>query len=228
MPAPCEPHRIPGHPGLNGNLFGKITSTMAPTKILAEDHLDKRTRLLRAALQVLHTEGILALTQTQVAAAAGLRQSHLTYYFPTRSDLLKAIVEHASSTVLGLVGGRPEFPARSLADLRTRLIKQGSDVRMPRLMIAMTVASDEDPSLKAWMGAFEVHIRKLLGSTLQRLGVKVGARDLALFHATLVGVSVFNSSSGTAASASRARALIRAAFDRLIRDTRAGTTANRI
>jgi AcrR family transcriptional regulator len=189
---------------------------------------DARTRLLSAALQVLHKDGILALTQTQVAAAAGLRQSHLTYYFPTRSELLKAIVEHASSTVLGLVGGRPEFPAKNLADLRGRLIKQGSDIRMPRLMIAMTVASDEDPSLKTWMAAFELHIRKLLGSTLQRLGVKVSARDLALFHATLVGVSVFNSSAGTESSARQARALIRAAFDRLIHDTRAPAAAGGI
>jgi AcrR family transcriptional regulator len=187
---------------------------------------DARTRLLSAALQVLHENGILALTQTQVAAAAGLRQSHLTYYFPTRSDLLKAIVEHASSAVLGLVGGRPEFPAKNLADLRSRLIKQGSDIRMPRLMIAMAVASDADPSLKAWMAAFELRIRKLLGSTLQRLGLKVGARELALFHATLVGVSVFNSSAGTAASARHARNLIRTAFDRLVRDTRSKTAGS--
>ncbi len=182
---------------------------------------DARTRLLSAALQVLHENGILALTQTHVAAAAGMRQSHLTYYFPARSDLLKAIVEHASSAVLGLVGGQPEFPAKSVADLRKRLVRQASDVRMPRLMIAMAVASDEDPSLKAWMAAFELRIRKLLGSALQRLGLQVGDRELALFHATLVGVSVFNASAGTAASARQARNLIGAAFDRLIRDSRA-------
>lgn len=214
--------------GINTKRIGTITSKMTSKKATVADPAgcDARTRLLSAALQVLHENGILALTQTQVAAAAGLRQSHLTYYFPTRSDLLKAIVEHASSTVLGLVGGRPGFPAKNLADLRARLIKQGSDIRMPRLMIAMAVASDEDPSLKVWMGAFELHIRKLLGSTLQRLGLKVSARDVALFHATLVGVSVFNSCAGTAASARHARELIRAAFDRLIRDTRADTAGS--
>ena len=182
MPASSDTQIFRHDPGINTKVFGTITSirTVKPSASAIAAGCDARTRLLSAALQVLHENGILALTQTQVAAAAGLRQSHLTYYFPTRSDLLKAIVEHASSTVLGLVGGRPEFPAKNLADLRTRLVKQGSDIRMPRLMIAMAVASDEDPSLKAWMGAFELHIRKLLGSTLQRLGLKVSARDVAL------------------------------------------------
>ena len=52
-----------------------------------------RQRILDAALKVLKTEGVLALTQTRVAAAAGLRQSHLTYYFPRKTDLLAATLE---------------------------------------------------------------------------------------------------------------------------------------
>jgi AcrR family transcriptional regulator len=182
-----------------------------------------RSRLLCAALQVLHEKGVMALTQTNVAAAAGLRQSHLTYYFPTRTDLLKAIVEHAAGAVLGLVGGKPEFPARSLADLRTRLIKDVSDVRMPRLMLAMSVASDEDPTLKAWMAEFEQGIHKLLASTLKALGVTVSSRDLALFHATLVGASILNANAATKASARQARVLVAAAFDRLLADARRRT-----
>ncbi len=52
-----------------------------------------RQRILDAALKVLKTEGVLALTQTRVASAAGLRQSHLTYYFPRKTDLLAATLE---------------------------------------------------------------------------------------------------------------------------------------
>ena len=123
-----------------------------------------RSRLLCAALQVLHQQGIMALTQTNVAAAAGLRQSHLTYYFRTRADLLKAIVEQAAADLIGLISGKPEIPARTLAELRARIIKDVSDVRMPRLMLAMSVASDEDPSLKAWMVKFEQGMHKLLAA----------------------------------------------------------------
>lgn len=52
-----------------------------------------RQRILDAALKVLKSEGVSALTQTRVAAAAGLRQSHLTYYFPRKTDLLAATLE---------------------------------------------------------------------------------------------------------------------------------------
>jgi AcrR family transcriptional regulator len=52
-----------------------------------------RQRILDAALKILTKEGVSALTQTRVAAAAGLRQSHLTYYFPRKTDLLAATLE---------------------------------------------------------------------------------------------------------------------------------------
>ena len=121
---------------------------------------DARGRLLTAALRVLHEEGIHALTQTRVAVIAGLRQSHLTYYFPTRIDLLKAIIEHASGAVMALIGDGADSKVRKLSDIRTILCDQLADTRMPRLLMAMAAAADENPSLKAWMTAFELRIRK--------------------------------------------------------------------
>ena len=186
---------------------------------------DARGRLLTAALRVLHEEGIHALTQTRVAVIAGLRQSHLTYYFPTRIDLLKAIIEHASGAVMALIGDGADSKVRKLSDIRTILCDQLADTRMPRLLMAMAAAADENPSLKAWMTAFELRIRKFLGMALQRFGVRVAARDLALFHATMVGVAVFNYSAGTPTSARQARALVRAAFDRVVADAAASRSA---
>jgi AcrR family transcriptional regulator len=179
---------------------------------------DARARLLSAALRVLHEEGIHALTQTRVAAVAGLRQSHLTYYFPTRIDLLKATVENAAGAVMALVGDGAQGMARNLNDVRDILCQQISDMRMPRLMMAMAVAADEDPCLKAWMAAFDQRIRQFFGAALQRFGVRVSARDLALFHATVAGVALLNYSAGTPESARQARALIKAAFDRVVAD----------
>ena len=177
---------------------------------------DARTRLLDAALRVVQEKGIPALTQTHVAEAAGLRQSHLTYYFRTRSDLLKAVVEHGARIVCGLVDGRLEAPAQSLTQLRARLINDVADTRMPRLMMAMAVASDEDPSLKAWMAEFQQTFLRLLAEALQRLGVGASEQDLALFHATMVGISLSHASVATDSSARQARTLISAALDRLL------------
>lgn len=183
---------------------------------------DARTRLLDAALRVVQDQGIPALTQMHVATAAGLRQSHLTYYFRTRSDLLRAVVEHAARTIFGIVDGRPEAPVRSMSEFRGRLRKDIADIRMPRLMTAMAVASDEDPSLKAWMARFERTFLRLMEDTFKRLGVPVSTVDVALFHATMIGISLSHASIATERSARQARALVGAALDRLLRDAGRG------
>ena len=52
-----------------------------------------REHILDTALTIASSRGLKELTQTNVAAAAGVRQSHLTYYFPLKSDLLAAVLK---------------------------------------------------------------------------------------------------------------------------------------
>ena len=54
-----------------------------------------RERILDAALAILAESGLRNLTQVGVANRARVRQSHLTYYFPTRDDLLEAVTARA-------------------------------------------------------------------------------------------------------------------------------------
>ena len=69
--------------------------------------------ILEAGIALLESKGIAALTQPQVASAAGIKQSHLTYYFPTRTDLLTAIadrwVTQAMDALSVRVGKKPAF-----------------------------------------------------------------------------------------------------------------------
>lgn len=175
-----------------------------------------RQRLLEAALQVLADEGIHALTQTRVAERAGLRQSHLTYYFPSRSDLLKGIVEHAAGATPAQFVAQQSPPRPSLAALKAHLGAQVTDVRLARVMLALTTASDEDPSLKQWMAEFDRRMRDMFGEVLASMGYRVKAQDLALFHATMVGVAVLHSGEGTAASAAESRRMVGFALERLV------------
>lgn len=175
-----------------------------------------RQRLLEAALQVLGDEGIHALTQTRVAERAGLRQSHLTYYFRTREDLLKGVIEHAAGEAPFRFMNQQPAQRPTLAALKAHLGAQVTDVRLSRLMLAMTAASDEDPSLKQWMAEFDRRMRDMLGAVLATLGYRVRPQELALFHATLVGVAVLHSSEGTESSAAEARRMVALALDRLV------------
>ena len=51
--------------------------------------MNVKDAILDASVALLKDKGIAALTQPQVAKAAGIKQSHLTYYFPTREDLVR-------------------------------------------------------------------------------------------------------------------------------------------
>ena len=58
---------------------------------MARDPEGVRERILDAGVRLLREAGIRALSGSQVARHAGLSQSHLTYYFPRRTDLLVAL-----------------------------------------------------------------------------------------------------------------------------------------
>jgi AcrR family transcriptional regulator len=179
-----------------------------------------RERLLEAAFQVLAAEGIHALTQTRVADRAGLRQSHLTYYFPTRNELLKAIVAHVAGQGPGMIKGDTDSLPPTLGALKAHLGDRITDARMARVMLALTTASDEDPSLKRWMVEFDEQMRGMFGALLATMGYQCSPQELALFHATMVGTAVLHSSEGTEESAREARELVGLAFDRLVASAR--------
>jgi AcrR family transcriptional regulator len=177
---------------------------------------DVRTRVLDAALEVLQEQGIQELTQARVARHAGLRQSHLTYYFPTRSQLLVAVVERGVEVLRESFGPmRPNRP-RTLAALRRAMAAPVIENRIPRLMTAMTVAAEEDPSLKQWLVHFQGCAVGHLAETLAHHGLRPPPLELKLFHATIVGVSLLNLNAGSQASARQARRLFDMAFDRLV------------
>ena len=181
--------------------------------------LGVRERIVAAAVEILHEHGIHALTQARVSELAGIRQSHLTYYFPTRSDLLKGIVEHAACNSPGMFATGAAASPTSFAALKQHLGNQVTDARLARVMLALTAASDEDPSLKRWMVEFDRSVRELFGATLDTMGHRVKPQELALFHATMVGIAVLHSSEGTEESAAEARRLVALAFDRLVDDS---------
>src|SRR5690242_11685644 len=63
--------------------------------------MEVRERILDAALGLLAESGAHSLTQPKVARAAGVRQSHLTYYFPTRGELLQEVARHSIEKLAG-------------------------------------------------------------------------------------------------------------------------------
>lgn len=76
---------------------------------MASQQKNVRQRILDTALDIVENEGMKALTQPRIAKACGLRQSHLTYYFPRKADLYVALLD-ASHRRAEQKAGKAEIP----------------------------------------------------------------------------------------------------------------------
>lgn len=104
--------------------------TTRPAKaLLPQDALPVREWLLAAAVELVGVQGLQGFSQARVIAVTGLRQRHLTYYLPSRKDLLKVLAE-AVCEFFTLRIGNP---------------------LMARLVMARKNAASEDPSLRRWL-----------------------------------------------------------------------------
>jgi AcrR family transcriptional regulator len=107
-----------------------------------------RSQILSAGLTVFGAEGLRELTQTRVAEQAGVRQSHLTYYFPTRHDLLEALttlfVNEMSAELGKLIQADEPLDAQGLA----RLARGIADEEHMRIFIGIIVEADGDPKVR--------------------------------------------------------------------------------
>lgn len=167
-----------------------------------------RDRLLDAALQLLHEQGIAALTQPKVAKAAGVTQSHLTYYFPTRAALLLAVVEHSIGHLLQSLqaelaqhAGEPQWLAQQLGQALVQ-------PERARLMLGLLVAADEDAQVREALREFIARMRGRMTLLLQLLVPGITATQVALFHSTVAGSAMLNLIRQSEESAAEVRAVL--------------------
>jgi AcrR family transcriptional regulator len=176
-----------------------------------------KQKILNAALKVLGEQGYQALTQTRVAEVAGLRQGLLTYHFPTRSDLLKAVVD-ASKAQMAARDGVMNATI-SIDQLRDFALEFALSKSLPRIMLALSVAADEDASLASWFVEADRSTRQHIRCVLTQLALQVDELELHLLRATIVGASLINLQQNTAESERVARDVVAAAFVRLKNNT---------
>jgi AcrR family transcriptional regulator len=186
-----------------------------------------RDRIVAAAVEVLHQQGINALTQARVSELAGVRQSHLTYYFPTRNDLLQQAVVAGTASLLGALEGPAGERAQSLGEFRDDLAAQIADRRVPRMFAGLVVASEEDPSLKRWLERFETDLCDRLLRALRARGLRPKRVAVEMFQATVVGALQLDLAASSAASRRRTHAILNGAFAQLVAGSAAAATAVR-
>ena len=147
--------------------------------------------ILDASVALLKDKGIAALTQPQVARAAGIKQSHLTYYFPTRADLLLGVAEHSINVTMAQVGAhlRDHAEAAAIAGVVAEVMIAGIP---PRLVIGLIVAADSEPGIRESLAKFISSVRERMRDVLAGAGLAANAPAVLLFHATIVGLAVMH------------------------------------
>ncbi len=165
---------------------------------------DRRQLILDAALGVLREQGLAGFTQPRIALRSGLRQSHLTYYYPTRLDLLVATGEAATDALLAeldrsLDGQSRQSVAASIADIAIRPDNT-------RVMMALAGAADTEPSIKATFRRLAIGIAQRSAVALTRGQSEPNPDSLLILHGLAVGLAVINLATGDGSSEGQRRA----------------------
>jgi len=150
---------------------------------------DVRDRILDAALLALREGGIRRLTQPEVAARAGVRQSHLTYYFPTRDDLLEASAERFVDSLAAGIGRAVDGQAaRPTGPMLAHLAEAVAEIGHMRMFVGVIVEADRDPTVRAILLR---GIERLEAALAQALGGRDAAVQAAAVLATLWGLGLY-------------------------------------
>ena len=172
-----------------------------------------RQSILDAGVALLKEKGIAALTQPQVARAAGIKQSHLTYYYPTRADLLLAVAENSIAATLERFAERlAEHPTP--ATIAGQIAEVMIDGLPPRLIVGLIVAADAEPQIRSALAGFIAQVRARLQQMLVAAGVAADSETTLLAHATFVGLAIMHQARLTDESESEVRQGIAALMQR--------------
>jgi AcrR family transcriptional regulator len=162
-------------------LVGKPTN-------MQENSADRRLDIIQAGLAVLREHGFAGFTQPRVAAVAGVRQSHLTYYFPTRVDLLTAVAHAATERLLATVDSIVEVstPKAAAARMASVMVRRENT----RVLMALVQVADQEPALRELFRELADGILVRFGKLLTNLKVKATDEHCYLVHALSVGMAV--------------------------------------
>src|SRR2546428_6717925 len=76
----------------------------------------RRAEIVEAAVAVIAEQGLQNLSLSQIEKRAGMSRGQLTYYFPTKEEILLAVFDHLLALMRARVGGR-NCPIESLIEM---------------------------------------------------------------------------------------------------------------
>jgi AcrR family transcriptional regulator len=153
---------------------------------------EPRAKIIEAGIAILREEGLAGFTQPRVARRAAMRQSHLTYYFPTRDDLLVAVVDAAVEERLARVRALPDAAPGEPAAVVAALVRASMSRKANRVLMAVAQAADSSPRVREVFERLSTGIREHASGVLSAVGVEPTPAAVTLFHSIVVGAAVLD------------------------------------
>jgi AcrR family transcriptional regulator len=162
----------------------------------------RSAEVLRAARDVLVEEGYAALTTRKIAQRLGMRQSNVQYYFPSKTELVRALFEQAvaDDPPSGAAAPDPSSPLERMLASVDQFLAKHQDIKEQAFLRELWALSAHDPEVAAVMSRFyqrwiEIVARNVLATT-PALG-RQRAEQRALLGISLVdGLSRFHGAAG--------------------------------
>jgi AcrR family transcriptional regulator len=176
---------------------------------------DIRERLLMAAATLIREQGLPKLTQPRVAKAAGVSQSHLTYYFPTRADLVHAVLERAAERQSAGVEATVAVADEGVEALVRELAKTSARPENTRVLVSFVLAADTDPTARAMFGGLAGGMRATIAEMLGKVGIAPHPEAVTMVHALGTGLAILELALGGSAAQPDTAATLRQLFDLL-------------
>jgi len=178
--------------------------------------MDIRETLIEGALKLLREQGFAALSQPRIAAEAGVRQSHLTYYFPSRSDLLLAVANRSCEVLLAPLHERAKRGELTPDHIAERLGMAVTDRGMARIFHTLVSVSEEDTSLKRQMARLQDDSVRDLRELFGGAGLALTEDEGLILHAMVCGTSTMCLCVGTPTARREARGVLRSVVRLLV------------
>jgi AcrR family transcriptional regulator len=173
------------------------------TAVHAKGH-ERVESILEAATDTLVQDGYAGLTLREVARRAGLRVGNLQYYFPTKQDVVRALLarylEEATRRVRARVDGGGTLPEARLRRALDALLEDQESPRHCQLFAELWAMAARDAmvadALAVFYAGFRAGIVELLGELAPELPPARRERRAALLVAFFEGLSLFRGGGG--------------------------------
>lgn len=168
-----------------------------------------------AAVTLVREQGLPKLTQPRVAKAAGVSQSHLTYYFPTRADLVYAVLERAAERQRAGVDATVAAADEGVEALVRELAKTLSRPENTRVLVSFVLAADTDPAARALFDGLAVGMRATTAEMLEKVGIAPRPETVTMVHALGTGLAILELALGGSAAQPNTASTLRKLFQLL-------------